>query len=299
MTKLHTRHEMFSSINACFEILQEKNVFPNQKICMKCKNKAPVTIYSESGKSRIIYRCKTKNCQSKQSVYNTKLLFNEFCLVVYKLILGVKYSEIITEVKISARSLVNIRYLLQKKYKTFLEKRKFLLGGPNCIVQCDESVMCRRGTIKCPSTADDNIKDTVWILGCIDNSDNKNFFVQRVENRKINTLSKVLESKICVGSMLYTDGYKSYPKVAENLALNHRIVNHSEGFKSADGTNTNGIEGFWAILKDKLRREHGVMREKIDDWLVEFTFYRRYVQSKNGEEISYVFFEILKLLIND
>jgi hypothetical protein len=93
--------------------------------------------------------------------------------------------------------------------------------------------------IRCPSIADDNIKDTVWILGCIDNSIPSNFYIVRVENRRINTITKTLESVLCVGTEFLTDGYSSYKQVAINLGLKHKVVNYSEGFKAADCTQTN------------------------------------------------------------
>lgn len=299
MHKINTRHEMFTSIESCLEILLECEVLNARKTCIKCGGSAPVVVYTESKIKRLIYRCKKRNCQFKTSIYNTKLPLQEFCLIVFKLMIGGKYNEVTTEVSVSEKTLVNIRKVLRKIYKIYIDKRKVVLGGMGFTVQCDESVICRRGIVKCPSAIEDNVKDTVWILGCIDNTPSKNFFVKQVKDRSVDTLSRTLEGNICVGSYFHTDGYSSYPKVAENLALNHKIVNHSLGFKAPDGTHTNGIEGFWAILKDKLRREHGVNRDNISDWLDEYTFYRRYIQSKEPEEVSFVFFEILKILFDN
>ena len=40
-------------------------------------------------------------------------------------------------------------------------------------------------------------------------------------------------------SILFADGHSSYPPVARNLNFRHHIVNHTEGFRSEDGSHTN------------------------------------------------------------
>jgi hypothetical protein len=186
--------------------------------------------------------------------------------------LGRHYGEILLECDVSLNTLTEIRKKLRRIFKDYLEARPVLVGGLNSIVQCDETLICRRGIIKRPSTADDGIKDTVWILGCID--EYKNFYLKRVENRKIETLTSALKGKICIGYYFFTDGHPSYSQFSKNICVVHRVVNHSEEFKSRDGTHTNVIEGFWAGLKERMRREHGIIRKNIDEWLIEFTFWK-------------------------
>jgi hypothetical protein len=76
---------------------------------------------------------------------------------------------------------------------------------------------------------------------------------------------------------LYSDGYPSYPLVADELGLRHHVVNHSFGFVAADRTNTNTIEDFWSHLKSTMRKENGIKRINIDRWLIRYTFRRRYL----------------------
>lgn len=128
---------------------------------------------------------------------------------------------------------------------------------------------------------------------------NKNFFLTKVPNRSINTLTEYLLGKIRIGSLLCTDGYPSYPGVADNLALNHRVVNHSMGFVGSDGTHTNNIEAFWSHMKSSMRKENGVMRVNIDNWLNEYTFKRRYIVGANKEEFEVIFKKILKYLFSE
>ncbi|KAG0431059.1 hypothetical protein DMUE_5597 [Dictyocoela muelleri] len=100
---------------------------------------------------------------------------------------------------------------------------------------------------------------------------------------------------IGVGSKLHTDARLSYPTVAINLGLNHKVVIHTEGFKAPDGTHTNNIEGFWAGLKSSMRKEHGVKRCNIDEWLEEYTFKKRYLNNPDNNELRFIFNDIIKL----
>ncbi|KAG0437301.1 hypothetical protein DMUE_3771 [Dictyocoela muelleri] len=146
-----------------------------------------------------------------------------------------------------------------------MSKRKVLLGGVGVIVEADETILCSIGTIRYPKSADDKKPETTWILGAIDNTTERNFFIKRVQNREINTLEFAMNGLIGVGSKLHTDGHPSYPTVARYLGLNHKVVIHTEGLKAPDGTPTNNIEGFWAGLKSSMRKEHSVKRCNIDE----------------------------------
>ncbi|KAG0436312.1 hypothetical protein DMUE_4284, partial [Dictyocoela muelleri] len=124
----------------------------------------------------------------------------------------------------------------------YSSKIPIFLGGLDKVVEADETVICRRGVIRYPTSTDDETRDTVWIFGALDLSDKSQFLLRRVKNRQIDTLTGVLEGKIGVSSILHTDGHSSYPGVSENLCLNHKVVNHSRGFISLDGTHTNNMK---------------------------------------------------------
>jgi transposase-like protein len=150
-----------------------------------------------------------------------------------------------------------------------------LIGGPGVEVEVDESVLCRRGIIRNPTSREDEISDTVWILGIVEKYDKSKFYVTRIPNRTVETITRVLENKIGVGSILVSDGYPSYPGLARNLGLTHRVVNHSIGFVNENGDHTNGIENVWSQMKSVMNIQHGVKREDIDMWLEEFMFRKR------------------------
>ncbi|KAG0433954.1 hypothetical protein DMUE_5356, partial [Dictyocoela muelleri] len=113
--------------------------------------------------------------------------------------------------------------------------------------------------------------------------------------RRVSTLTEVLGRHIRIGSILKTDGY---PLTASNLSLRHEVVNHSNGFVTEDEIHTNNIEGFWSHLKSQMRKQNGVHRMNIDDWLVFYSFRRKYIIGKDGEIFAFIYIEILKHFFN-
>ncbi|KAG0439059.1 hypothetical protein DMUE_2694 [Dictyocoela muelleri] len=129
-------------------------------------------------------------------------------------------------------------------YKIYSNRRPIILGGLNTKLQADETVLSRRGIIRCPTKTDDETPGTIWILGVIDVSDKQKFLLKRVENRQVTTLVDILKQYVEPFGTFVTDGYPSYPGVTEELSLEHIIVNHTNGFKNESNEHTNDIESF-------------------------------------------------------
>lgn len=294
---IHTRHKLFANVEECKNALQQLDILAPTKECSKCLNIMKLVIYVERGRKRIIYRCSIRGCQSKNSILKTNIQINDYLLIYFKLLTNHSYNQIVQDVPSSFTTFTKVRKQLKRVMVIFLESNRTIVGGENIIVQCDESVICRRGLIRTPTSTDDAFKDTVWILGCIDNTPERNFCVKKIANRRSETIIDALNGVVSSGSILHTDGYPSYPAVAHGLNLQHHIVNHKHGFRAYDGTHTNDIEGFWAFMKGKMRKEHGVMRSNIDDWLIEFSFYRKYILGQTPVEVSNIYLKLLKLLL--
>ncbi|KAG0420632.1 hypothetical protein EQH57_0073 [Dictyocoela roeselum] len=287
--------KIFSDIDILFEYCLNNNILEMNRNCPRCGGDTILKLYKKHAKQIIIYRCCNQNCRRKIPITNTKLKITQLVHIIFLILSGTNYKQLYWYFGVSDKTIYFIKKKLQKCYEFYINKRPILLGGFNKIVEADETVLSRRGIIRYPTSTDDEAKDTVWIFGAIDENDKQNFLLKRIKNRKTDTITNVLEGKIGVCSKFHTDGYPSYPGVAENLCLKHKLVDHSKGFKSLDGTHTNNIEGFWAHLKGTMRKEHGVMRKNIDNWILEYTFKRRFLMNSSKEEFEDVFSEILKL----
>ncbi|KAG0420323.1 hypothetical protein DMUE_6346, partial [Dictyocoela muelleri] len=207
--------------------------------CKLCGGISPLQIYCEAGYKRLLYRCKTNRFQRKFSITKFKCKIHVLLNIIYFLMKSSSYDQIITYLNVPKKLISAVKLKLRKFYKIYMSKRQVLLGGVGVIVEADETVLCRRGTIPYPTSADDKKPETTWILGAIDNTIERNFFIKRVRNKEINTLEFAMKGIIGVGSKLHIDGHPSYPTVARNLGLNHKVVIHTEGFKAPDGTHTN------------------------------------------------------------
>lgn len=172
------------------------------------------------------------------------------------------------------------------------------VGGLNIITEIDETVLSRRGIIRSPTGCDESRIDTIWIIGLIDNSNARNFYLSRIIDRRIPTITECIGNIILPGSIVYTDGHPSYPRIATNLNLSHHVVNHSIGFVSNEGIHTNNIECFWSHLKTSMRKENGVKRVNIDDWISQYTFRRRYLVGCSREAFCDIYIEICKYYFN-
>ena len=172
------------------------------------------------------------------------------------------------------------------------------IGRPGVRVQVDETVLVRGRLIRNPSSTHDDIPNSVWLLGGIEETDEERIFLKIVPNRGVETLTEVLFNEVESGSILITDGYPSYPQAATNCNFNHLIVNHSRGFVNNDGDHTNKIENVWSHLKSHLRTVHGVMRTEMESFVVEFAFRRRFIKENTREEINELFFNLVRTIFN-
>jgi transposase-like protein len=128
------------------------------------------------------------------------------------------------------------------------------IGGENIIVEIDESKMGKRKYER------GHRVDGVWVLGGIERTPLKKAFYIEVPDRKESTLLPILKEYILPGSIVYSDMWRGYINIENELNIRHSTVNHSKEFVSDEGVHTNSIEGSWAGLKLNLSKRHRVKR---------------------------------------
>ncbi|KAG0423661.1 hypothetical protein DMUE_6133, partial [Dictyocoela muelleri] len=158
------------------------------------------------------------------------------------------------------------------------------IGGENVILEVDETVISRSGNVRCPSVIYDNLPGTIWLFGVIERNNPRNFRLCVMPDRKINTITNILEQFVNKNSIIVSDGYPSYPKAIENVKCKHIIVPHTEGFVNEDGESTNKIENLWSHLKGDIRKNHGVRYDNIDNFLTGFSFRKKYLTNTTPKE---------------
>ena len=100
-------------------------------------------------------------------------------------------------------------------------------------------------------------------------------FIEYVERRDQATLIDVIRRKIAPRSIIMTDmrgGYVNLTLILHEYEFTHMTVNHSNNFiNPITGANTQSIEGFWSVIKRKLRKKgtnHGNF-ENVEKKLIE------------------------------
>ncbi|KAG0434099.1 hypothetical protein DMUE_5301, partial [Dictyocoela muelleri] len=126
-------------------------------------------------KKTLVYRCINSTCRKRKALINTKLNFPTLVHIIYLLLARTSYKQLFWDHGISEATIRQIKKRLIHCYYKYSSERPVYLGEPSEIVEIDETVLCRRGIIRYPTTADDELKDTIWILGAIEAKNKKNY----------------------------------------------------------------------------------------------------------------------------
>ena len=85
--------------------------------------------------------------------------------------------------------------------------------------------------------------------------------IEIVKNVRAKTLLKHTIKKVRMGSMIYTDKFKSYDTLVFH-GYKHRSVNHKVIFARGN-VHINSLEGFWSFAKERLAKYHGIKSSKF------------------------------------
>lgn len=141
-------------------------------------------------------------------------------------------------------------------------------GGPGKIVQIDESVISKRKYNRGRGVRND--RKEKWVLGIYD-VETKKGVVLYVVKRDKQTLVPLIQQYVAEGSDIWTDKWAAYQGL-DKLGYIHHTVNHSKEFKSADGTCTNGVEGYWSRLKQFCRHTNVLQSKLLAEHIDEFMY---------------------------
>lgn len=145
------------------------------------------------------------------------------------------------------------------------------IGGEGVTVQIDETAIVHqkhhRGAPRSNTSQ--------WVFGGIDSAPGGLGFAVRVPDRKKTTLLPLIQQHIKAGSTIFSDEWKSYDCLAEN-DFEHHTVCHKREFvhwELIDGVetkvHTNKIEGFWHIVKAKIKRLWGTSDVMLEEYVFE------------------------------
>ena len=114
----------------------------------------------------------------------------------------------------------------------------------------------------------------VWVFGliCTEYNPCRGYF-QVVPRRDRATLVPILQRVLLPGSEVHSDDWGAYRNLARyvpNRVTVHRTVVHRDNFVDPlSGVHTQGVESAWSQLKYHVKREKGIRRVDVQDFLNE------------------------------
>jgi len=83
-------------------------------------------------------------------------------------------------------------------------------------------------------------------------------YTQVVKNCSVKELVPIIQERVGVDSVIYTDGFKSYDGLVNFGYKKHYRIHHGENEFAAGPNHINGIENFWSIAKTRLSKFRGI-----------------------------------------
>ena len=131
----------------------------------------------------------------------------------------------------------------------------FAFGGPNSVVQVDESVVTKRKFQR------GRVVPEQWVVGIYDTLLRRGV-VEFVEYLNGDTLIPLIRKHVAPGTHVFTDGWAAY-NGSSRAGYIHSTVNHLQNFVDPEtGTCVNAVEAYWSRMKTWMRR-HGIMASQL------------------------------------
>jgi len=147
-----------------------------------------------------------------------------------------------------------------------------MIGGPDTVVEIDESVLTKRKYNRGQLRAEQQ-----WFFGGVERGTN-NCFIVPVERRDAVTLLPIIQKHIRPGTTIMSDGWAAYGGIANMPELyEHYKVNHSENFVDpTTGAHTQTIESTWSHFKSRHKEEKGTKLELFASYIAQFVWRREF-----------------------
>ncbi len=177
--------------------------------------------------------------------------------------------------------------MLHKIRCNLMEDANDLMDAFEGVIQVDETYVGGKPKGKIWQNQGRSLKQKVPVVGILTTTKVAAFVTKNVT---ANTLQGIIRALVIPGSIVVTDGLKSYNGLSE--LYEHEVVEHNKGsYKNKHGFHTNGIEGFWSQLKRGIKSTyHTVSRKYLQYYCNEFAY--RY--NKRQLQQTSVFIEFLK-----
>jgi ISXO2-like transposase domain len=271
--KLMEFQQLFIETNNCIQSMQSYGLLATSSICDSCGTE--MGLQKEKCSDGKMWAC---GCNSKRKSISirkgsfasgSRLSLSNIMLLLH--LWSSKYSHelVLHEYSFSSPT-VNywFQFCRQVCLRFFENSRETKIGGPARIVEIDETVIARRKYER------GRLVKTQWLFGGIQRTaTNWRCFIELVDDRKRETLEAVILRRIEPGTIIISDGWRSYSHLSE-LGYSHFVVVHEQNFVSPENSivHTQRIENNWLILKRFIRARGTNKGNNLLEYISEFLF---------------------------
>jgi len=187
---------------------------------------------------------------------------------------------VLHELGISRQTIVDWYNFCREVCCTILEDCSGKIGGVGHIVEIDESKFGKRKYHRGKRV------DGVWVFGGIDR-ETKACFFSCVEDRKADTLVKLIKDNILPGTTIISDCWKGYSSLKDQ-GYQHLTVNHSKEFLNPEnGACTNKIESTWRALKSFLP-PNGTTKNLYDSYFSQYCIRKKFLVESTDPFLTFL-----------
>jgi transposase-like protein len=108
------------------------------------------------------------------------------------------------------------------------------------------------------------------------------FFVPDVRKH---TLLPIIRSHVAPGSTIYSDAYQLYQNVTK-YGYCHAFVDHKQHEYVRGPVHSNGMEGFWGVLKRRLKTTGGIRASRLPEYVAEEVWRYNFRSLPEAEKIE-------------
>jgi transposase-like protein len=253
----------------CKSWLMHKKIILRERHCEICQK----SIYLNASRESYRHRCLTGDVEMsmwKNTLFSrSKLRPSQIMNLLYHWLIGANHGMLMALGGHSDDTITQLIRDANNMVSSMLEENDTKIGGPNIIIEIDESKLSKR-----KYNRGHHVEGT-WVIGGVERTIERKFFAVQVENRNSLTISQIIKEHVYEGSIIYTDCWKGYNYLDETDEYIHGKVNHSLNFKDPEtGIHTNSIEGTWAAVKSKIPKRYRC-KEGLEDHINAFIWRRQ------------------------
>lgn len=257
--------------------LQSRGILPVVTNCGTCRG--DVSFNLEKGE----YRCTRGSCRRRRSVTTgtifegAKLSLSTIVMIMYEWCIETPVGHTAYQYQASEAA-VSRWYATFRRYASnfWIENCCAPIGGEGEIVEIDECLL-----VKHKNHVGRVLRNQKWIFGGGVRGDPSQCFIEFVPDRTRDTLLEIIKRRISPGSLIVSDGWRSYydlPVHLPEMNYLHEAVNHSVNFVDPENyeTHTQNVEGFWSVVKRKLRAQGTHHGKSMKRRIYEFLYRKRF-----------------------